>query len=147
MTYIFIYAALFIAYYVFKFLRAKKKETEVNEKINQRAKNNHQTQTPHKAQKPAPEPVFFEGFGEKYVHPILREDKVISYENAEIQAQVDTTYSKDYKTTKTKKAAHENRFNESVYKPEKQHPILKGLKSNSDLKKSFIYSEIFKTKF
>ncbi|MFN0049027.1 MAG: hypothetical protein ACKVOU_07905 [Cytophagales bacterium] len=147
MNNIYIYAAIAIAYQVFRFLQARQKSAkEAAEKSIEKAEK--QTYETVKVEKydAKKETVFFEGYGETVVHPVFTDSKIVSYENPDQKPLVENTEIKAYQIPKNKKAAVENRSYE-IKKPADNHPILKGLRSKSEIKKAFIYSEIFSTKF
>ncbi len=148
MNNIYIYAAIAIAYQAFKFIRARQKAAlEAEQKALYTTKKNFLETVTYQPTLKKIEQVYEESYSEAYEHPILKQSKLLSYENSEIKPQIETTNIKEYHISKTKKAAFESRFEGIKSVSKSQHSILKSLKSKSEVQKAFIYSEIFKPKF
>lgn len=142
MNYVVIYTILLIAYYAYKFIKAKQKEEEEARKkaLAQSTAHSH-----HKKQLTV-EDVFNKGI--EFQHPVFEvAETTESYENEFTKPLVATTNTKEYTTSSVKSIVNQSRFDVFKEKSKAVHPILADLKTNSGKKKALILAEIFNRKY
>jgi len=145
MNYVYIYAAIGIAYQVFRFVRGRQKAAEEQALKAQQSvqKRNFETVSTAYRVEIKEEKTFAEGYGYDYHQP----ESSRNYENQNTKPLVENITVKAYENKDIKKAAMESRSFDYKIVAENKHPLLKGFKKQSEIQKAFIYAEILKTKF